>query len=88
MDTQDSPVALPPLSESEYVYNMTHCRRGKAIIINNRKFLLHTNMGERRGTDEDAKNLQAVYEHLGFEVTRHDDVTVMNMLKILNILAK
>ncbi|XP_077999262.1 caspase-7-like [Glandiceps talaboti] len=62
--------------EEAFEYNMTHRRRGRAIIINNRNFEDHTGMDHRQGSDVDADSLLRSFGRLGFESYRYDDLSV------------
>lgn len=70
-------------AESPYRYRMDHKRRGHFIIINNKKFMPHTGMNERSGTDQDATNLYSDFKRLGFNVEIYQDQTADQMLKIM-----
>jgi len=60
-----------------FEYNMTHRRRGRAIIINNRKFEKHTGLDDRDGSDVDAERLLRTFGGImGFEAYRYDNLSV------------
>lgn len=67
---------LPVISKTDFVsdsYNMNYPRRGKAVIFNNRTFSSKTGMGERTGTDVDARNLYFMFTEMGFDTDiKHD----------------
>jgi len=69
--------------ESLFRYRMDHGKRGRFIIINNKKFEPQTTMVERTGTDEDAKTLKADFEQFGFDVEVKDNLTAKEMLKLM-----
>ena len=66
--------------DSRFVYNMSHPKRGRFIIVNNRTFQPGTGMSERSGTDRDAANLYALFKKLGFEVNLVHNQTRVQML--------
>ncbi|OQV19016.1 putative Caspase-3 [Hypsibius exemplaris] len=68
-------------------YFMGHAKRGTAVIINNRHFILSLGMPERKGTDEDAKALSGALKLLGFEVLQYDNLTVHNMAEAMKYFA-
>lgn len=45
--------------------------RGAVLIINNRKFANHK---ERLGTEQDCRNLELLFEELGFQVYVKEDL--------------
>jgi caspase 7 len=62
-------------------YNMRHKMRGRAVIINNKKFN-PTKLGDRTGTDVDAASMNDLLRELGFQKTciaKYDDQTAKNM---------
>jgi len=65
----------------EHIYNMTHPRRGKLLLINNGTFDPCLKLGDRRGTDVDAANLYTIFKSLGFDVDLRDDLTASEMLQ-------
>jgi hypothetical protein len=69
--------------ETDECYRMDYPRRGEFIIINNMKFQPQTQMGERAGTNEDAKNLMVDFKRLGFEVSTYQNQTATEMLKLM-----
>ncbi|XP_070544304.1 caspase-7-like [Ptychodera flava] len=74
--------------ESVFEYDMSHRRRGRAIIINQKHFDEMTEMETRDGTDVDAENLLQSFGKLGFEVYRYDDLSVLEILDLLEKVAK
>lgn len=65
------------------VYRMDHPKRGRFVIINNRKFLPETKMQERAGTDSDAANLYTTFKKLGFDIQMSNNQTKAQMLQIV-----
>jgi len=62
------------------MYKFTHRRRGRAVILNNRHFnQTLTGQRERDGTDVDASALESLFMMMGFEVTRYDNLTTLDM---------
>lgn len=78
---QASTVTVPFDIMSEN-YNMTHLRRGNALIFNHRKF---DKMNERSGTEHDAKRIQSNLSKLGFDTFTFQD---LERDKLLNTLYK
>ncbi|KAG1669181.1 Caspase [Nymphon striatum] len=71
---------LDVAKEAEY-YAMTHKRRGKAVIFNNKHFDAHTRLNERRGTEVDGAKLYQTLTILGFDTKVHEDLSASEMLK-------
>jgi len=69
--------------DSKYHYGMNHGRRGRFIIINNKIFMPHTQMNERKGTDRDASSLYTDFSQLGFDVTLFHNQTASQMLQLM-----
>ncbi|KAL3876382.1 hypothetical protein ACJMK2_034234 [Sinanodonta woodiana] len=85
--TASSSGPVPGMTRKEFesvAYNMSHEKRGMAIIINNKKFQQHLNLPERSGTDVDRSALYSTFQALGFDVKRHDNKTVEEMKTILS----
>ena len=58
--------------ENVFEYNMKHEERGIALIINNKKF---KHFHDRKGTDVDKSNMNALFAALNFErIEIHDDL--------------
>ncbi|XP_037287900.2 caspase-3 [Rhipicephalus microplus] len=83
-----SPYPVLPTSLEAEEYNMSHKRRGKCVIFNNRNFEIHTKLSERRGTDMDAENLRSCFRHLGFETVVYTDLSCKKTQETLEILGK
>lgn len=67
----DKPVATTIQTATEFFshkYKMDYPNRGKAIIINNKKFNPGTGLNERNGTDQDASALCCRLSELDFDV--------------------
>jgi len=60
------PKAVMPTEKYAIEYNMSHLKRGRAIIFNNKLFDQRLNLNERRGTDSDRDNFYQSLLHLGF----------------------
>lgn len=57
------------------LYNMTHKRRGRALIFNHETFQVpEENLPTRKGTDEDAKSMKESLENLNFDVETYKDL--------------
>ena len=68
-------------SRWQYIYNNHHKRRGLFLIINNHTFDPKLNLPQRRGTQNDVKNLQEVFgDILGFEIIVSENLTVSEMM--------
>nr|XP_006821694.1 PREDICTED: caspase-7-like [Saccoglossus kowalevskii] len=67
---------------------MTHARRGRVIIINNKNFEKETGMNLRSGTDVDAFNIVNSFQRLGFETTHYNDLSVRKMLAVMKIVSR
>lgn len=68
-------------------YRMTHQRRGKCLIINNKIFDPRTQLNERKGTEKDADSLTDCFSNFNFEVERIEDgyvIDIKNRLKELS----
>nr|ALQ43546.1 caspase-1 [Rhipicephalus haemaphysaloides haemaphysaloides] len=83
-----SPPRVLPTSLEAEEYNMSHRRRGKCVIFNNRRFGRHTKLRERKGTDLDASNLQSIFHDLGFETVTYTDLSCKETKDTLEILGK
>ncbi|KAL8600896.1 hypothetical protein ACOMHN_045033 [Nucella lapillus] len=71
------PPQVPPedFSADGDVYDFTHKKRGRAIIINNEKFLPYSAFDSRPGSYYDEHSLKEVFKHLGFDVNSYNDLT-------------
>ncbi|XP_073978810.1 caspase-1-like isoform X2 [Rhodnius prolixus] len=63
--------ARMPVRRDSEEYNMSHPRRGLAIIFNNEEFRSEPT---RKGSDYDVSALQNTYQLLGFEVEVHNNL--------------
>ena len=59
----------------EAFYEMDNKYRGRALIFNNMKFEEELDLEERRGSEKDAEDLEAVLRKLGFSVEVLPDYT-------------
>lgn len=65
------PIATTIQTTSEFYstrYKMDYANRGKAVIINNKKFNPNTGLNDRNGTDVDASALCCRLSELDFDV--------------------
>lgn len=69
----NNPEGKMPVDRDSPDYNMTHARRGKAHILNHDTFS-NGIMPDRKGSDIDVKELEAIYKLLGFEVETHHNL--------------
>ncbi|KAI8521058.1 Caspase-7 [Branchiostoma belcheri] len=79
------PAKTPATSHQDlsHMYNMTHPRRGLAVVINNREFDKKTKQKVRKGTDIDADSLFKQLSGLGFEMQMNDNLKCKEMKKVL-----
>ena len=86
MDTDDLPFSTQETSSTSPMrleYAMNNKRRGKAVIINNKKFdYKKTRRTERKHSDVDAASLYTVFKSRGFDVKLCNDQTVAGMKKL------
>ncbi|XP_035669569.1 caspase-7-like isoform X2 [Branchiostoma floridae] len=66
-----------------HMYDMTHRRRGMAIVINNKEFQKKTKQKTRKGTDQDADGLFKQLTNLDFDVDMNDNLTCKQMEDVL-----
>ncbi|XP_034245432.1 caspase-1-like [Thrips palmi] len=66
--------AKMPVGKESEEYNMSHPRRGKAVIFNHDTFNID-GLSPRSGSEVDVKNLVQTYEGLGFEAIVHQNLT-------------
>jgi caspase-like apoptosis-related cysteine protease len=71
-----------PVDRNSAYYNMTHKRRGLAVIFNHEHFDIHS-LKPRNGTNVDCENLKCTLTDLGFEVTVHNNLITKNVTKIV-----
>lgn len=75
--------ARMPVERDAEEYNMSHPRRGKAIIINNDVF--DNNFATpRKGSQVDVSNLEKAFLELGFEVTIYDNYTYQEIKSVVH----
>ncbi|KAK7501455.1 hypothetical protein BaRGS_00007259, partial [Batillaria attramentaria] len=88
-NTETSPdlPTVQPHSNSD-VYDFTHPKRGRAVIINNENFQKCSGFDSRPGSGNDARALVEVFEKLGFDVKRYNDLTAEQMRMKLKKAAK
>jgi len=75
------------LADWEDIYNTTHPKRGKLLILNNETFRPSLELKDRKGTDVDAANLYDVFKGLGFDVDVQNNVTAAKMLQDVSKIA-
>lgn len=64
-------------------YNMSHPRRGKAVIFNHDTFNID-GINPRLGSDVDVKNLVQTYESLGFQSVVYNNLTFAEIKTEIN----
>ncbi|XP_041364768.1 caspase-3-like [Gigantopelta aegis] len=77
---------LPVEKESSLLsdeYKMNYPNRGLAVIINNRDFASHTNMGTRTGTDQDKININNRLRVLDFTTEIYDNMSINDMKMLM-----
>jgi hypothetical protein len=62
---------------------MTHPRRGRCIIFNNKIFDSDSGLPLREGTDLDATRAELTFYRLGFDVVVHKDQSADQMARIM-----
>ena len=72
---------------SEDLYDMTHARRGMAIIFNHRRYVPQLGLNERKGTDKDKENLIDILDELGFETQVHEDLGYRDIIRVIQRLS-
>ena len=81
------PHAAVPQGFYSLRYCMDHPRRGTAVIINNREFLMK-DTPYRKGSDNDAVTLHKTLLKLGFKVDAWTDLTAQSMRDAMAFYAK
>jgi hypothetical protein len=66
--------AQPVQWTDEDIYDFSHPKRGRAVIINNEKFHNYSGFGSRPGSGQDAKSLKEMFQKLGFDVAVYPDL--------------
>ncbi|XP_071952951.1 caspase-6-like [Antedon mediterranea] len=77
--SSDVPSILQGIDKNLLSYNMSHPKRGVAVIFNHEEFHLGTQMPRRRGTQHDVDNLKKRLTKLQFDVKVHQDLTVVQL---------
>lgn len=86
---QGTPMEEDAMSMELPTYRMDASPKGICVIINNRNFNVAPNdpgskeMPERRGTDVDAANLRETFSTLDFHVHMHENLTDVDMMRVL-----
>ncbi|XP_033114146.1 caspase-6-like isoform X2 [Anneissia japonica] len=70
---------LQGIDRNLHSYDMSHAKRGKAVIFNHEDFHPNTQMPRRRGTHHDVNNLKKQLTRLQFDVIVHQDLTVVQL---------
>ena len=71
-----------PVERDADDYNMSHSRRGRALIINNDMFD-NNFITPRKGSHVDVEKLESVFSDLEFEVTVFDNKTFQEIKKLI-----
>ncbi|XP_076855421.1 caspase-7 isoform X2 [Brachyhypopomus gauderio] len=71
------------ITSPAFQYKMNHKQVGKCVIVNNKNFDERTGMNVRNGTDRDAAELYSSFRKLGFEVSIYNDLTCLNMMRLM-----
>nr|UBY00367.1 caspase 1 [Bactericera trigonica] len=85
-ECQDIEVPMPVAKDSAE-YNMSHPRRGRAIVFNHDEFQMD-NMTPRPGSGADVKNLEAAFDALGFQVSVYTNPEFRDITEILSNLSQ
>ncbi|KAL1459324.1 hypothetical protein WDU94_011318 [Cyamophila willieti] len=85
-ECQDIEVPMPVAKDSAE-YNMSHPRRGRAIVFNHDEFEMD-NMTPRPGSGADVKNLEASFDALGFVVSVYTNRDFKEITEILSNLSQ
>ncbi|CAG0924793.1 unnamed protein product, partial [Notodromas monacha] len=85
--TTSTGVNLVLTGEHDEYYNMTHARRGRALIFNHKVFDAYLNMSLRNGTDEDRDRLKEMFHKLGFDVEVHENAAYKDLMQRLEDVA-
>ncbi|XP_008486253.1 caspase-1-like, partial [Diaphorina citri] len=72
-----------PVAKDSAEYNMSHPRRGRALVFNHDEFQMD-NMTPRPGSGADVKNLEAAFYALGFEVSVYTNPEFREITEILS----
>lgn len=72
-----------PVERDSDEYNMSHPRRGRALIINNDIFD-NNFVTPRKGSHVDVLKLENVFSNLEFEVTIYDNKTFQEIKKLIH----
>ncbi|XP_046620580.1 caspase-1-like [Neodiprion virginianus] len=80
----ESTVVSSKTERDSEVYDMSHPRRGVALIFNHIHFV---NMATRTGTIKDCKNLGEALDSLGFEVRVYNDPSFKTISQVLRSVA-
>ena len=68
-----------PIEAGAGEYNMTHEKRGRAIVLNHEKYSEELELGDRTGTNVDKMCLKQRFEKLKFDVDVFDDLKVADI---------
>jgi caspase-like apoptosis-related cysteine protease len=72
---------IMPVHRDSEIYNMSHPKRGRAVIFNHENFHSSLDLGRRYGTERDKVNLKATLSALGFEVITYDDLSFTDLIR-------
>lgn len=83
------PLSAPiPVEKDADYYNMEHKERGLALIFNHENFEPNLKLKSRSGGSEDCKKLKQVLEIYSFKVQVHSDLTHIQIIEVINKVAK
>ncbi|XP_015590041.1 caspase-1 [Cephus cinctus] len=80
------PLPTSPTARYDAYYNMSHSKRGLALIFNH-EFFTTNNLKQRCGTNVDCDNLINVLKDLGFDVMDYHNLTHGDVIKNLERVA-
>ncbi|KAK3590198.1 hypothetical protein CHS0354_041256 [Potamilus streckersoni] len=84
-DTKKEDIPQVEIHDDEYC--MSHKKRGKMIIINQKRFhrdLRKEGIVDREGSDMDCRALKGIFRKLGFDVHVHANVHAQSLLDIMS----
>ncbi|XP_022089815.1 caspase-3-like [Acanthaster planci] len=91
VDGSNAEPSIPALSAALLAddrYDMSHCRRGRAVLINNANFEEDTDMPRRLSTQKDVDGLRTALQDMGFSVKVFEDQTCAQIKREVHALSK
>lgn len=75
----------PPIIDFQYEYNMTHAKRGMALIFNQKFYEPDLKLNTRIGTEKDVERLTTTLNVLDFNVKIFNDLRKCDILQKLKM---